>query len=442
MAVKPNRAANEKKYDLEKIPARVDRVKVSGLLRTHNDYVMKAAEGLFSAKNFQDVMLESMNAKSYLHELGIFKDIYVRVDISRGENPSPNGYEVTFTGNELSRVVGTFGTEVGQNEGTLRSELTFPNIFGRGESVSLQGSYSSTRANDVTLKFWKSFFHTKFIKNRPEISFSIFRRLDRMDVSSFQTSNLGCIADLSLHTWFPFKLTHSFQYESSIRDLSLLNKMAPFKIREHCGPKLASLLRYSVIFDERDNHVFPTEGVLIRSVNEYSGLGGNIAYMSNSTHAEVSFPIIGSLVGQLCGRVGIIKETKNTTTLPINNLFYCGGPLTLRGFKYGGAGPVEEGTPIGAQTYWSAGLHLWAPLPFNRVFKGLGDNFRTHLFCNVGNFNSFSLERMRVASGLGLAFKLGDRARIELNYCIPLRKYANDRVEKNNFQFGIGYEFV
>lgn len=46
------------------------------------------------------------------------------------------------------------------------------------------------------------------------------------------------------------------------------------------------------------------------------------------------------------------------------------------------------------QTYWSTGLHLWAPLPFNRVFKGLANNFRTHLFYNVGNFNTFSTGKL------------------------------------------------
>lgn len=103
-----------------------------------------------------------------MHELGIFKDVSVHIDISRGENASPDGYEITFKGYELSRIVGSIGTEVGQNEGSLRTELTIPNLLGRGESVSLQGSYSSNKANDVTLKFWKSFFHTKWMENRPE----------------------------------------------------------------------------------------------------------------------------------------------------------------------------------------------------------------------------------------------------------------------------------
>lgn len=48
---------------------------------------------------------------------------------------------------------------------------------------------------------------------------------------------------------------------------------------------------------------------------------------------------------------------------------------------------------------------------------------------------------MRTSVGMGLAFKLVERARIELNYCIPLRSCIDDRTHKG-FQFGIGYEFV
>lgn len=161
-------ASKDSKYDLSKISARVDRVNVSGLMRTHNDYVMRAADGLFKASNFQDLMLEAMSTKSYLHELGIFKDVSVHIDVSRGADASPQGYEVTFKGNEMSRMMGSAGTEIGQNEGSLRTELTIPNILGRGENISLQGSYSSTRANDLQLKFWKPFFHTRFKENRPE----------------------------------------------------------------------------------------------------------------------------------------------------------------------------------------------------------------------------------------------------------------------------------
>lgn len=51
------------------------------------------------------------------------------------------------------------------------------------------------------------------------------------------------------------------------------------------------------------------------------------------------------------------------------------------------------------------------------------------------------VENMRVACGLGLAFRIGGRARIEFNYCYPLAKQKNDRI-RPAFQFGIGYEFL
>lgn len=48
---------------------------------------------------------------------------------------------------------------------------------------------------------------------------------------------------------------------------------------------------------------------------------------------------------------------------------------------------------------------------------------------------------MRSSYGMGIAVKLAERARIELNYCIPLRRQNTDK-GANGFQFGIGYEFV
>jgi len=51
------------------------------------------------------------------------------------------------------------------------------------------------------------------------------------------------------------------------------------------------------------------------------------------------------------------------------------------------------------------------------------------------------LDNMRSAYGMGIAVKLAERARIELNYCVPVRRQNTDKV-LNGFQFGIGYEFV
>lgn len=57
------------------------------------------------------------SAKDNLMQLGIFKNLKINIDISKGSDATKNGYEVTFHGDELSRLTGSIGTELGQNDG-------------------------------------------------------------------------------------------------------------------------------------------------------------------------------------------------------------------------------------------------------------------------------------------------------------------------------------
>jgi outer membrane protein insertion porin family len=88
--------------------------------------------------------------------------------VSKGPDASPNGYEITFIGKELSRLTGQVGTEIGQNEGALTTELASPNIFGRGERISVHGSYSSVKSTEVNVRLSKPFLHTEFGDFKPE----------------------------------------------------------------------------------------------------------------------------------------------------------------------------------------------------------------------------------------------------------------------------------
>lgn len=103
-----------------------------------------------------------------LTELGIFKNLRAQIDTDKSTNASQYGYVVSFEGEELSRITGTIGTEIGQNDGALTSELVSPNIFGRGERLSINCSYSVTKATELNLKLLKPFYHTKFGDYKPE----------------------------------------------------------------------------------------------------------------------------------------------------------------------------------------------------------------------------------------------------------------------------------
>lgn len=147
---------------------------------------------------------------------------------------------------------------------------------------------------------------------------------------------------------FILQLTHSFQYEMSFKEIFTTGKHSPFFIREHCGPRMSSLVRYIVSYDQRDSVVFPKYGSYIKLTGENCGLGGNIFYKSITQHSEFNMPLFAGLSAQLCFRFGLINVNEKNPDIPISSLFTLGGPSSLRGFKFGGAGPHTEGYATGA----------------------------------------------------------------------------------------------
>ncbi|XP_053695048.1 SAM50-like protein CG7639 [Sabethes cyaneus] len=433
-------ADKKNNIDFTRFKARVDRINISGLSRTYDDYVQRSVANLFKASNFQDVIIETTNAKDNLMQLGIFKNLKIKIDVSKGSDATKNGYEVTFNGDELSRLTGSIGTELGQNDGAATAELTSPNVFGRGERVSLNYSYSYVRSSVLNLRFTKPYYHTIVGEYNPEASISIFKHSSPTPWTKFRTEESGILLDFSFT--LPFNLSNSFQYEVGVKEIFAMDKFTPFFVREHCGPKLASIIRYIGTFETRDSNVFPTNGVLIKTTNELMGSTlSQFGVMKSDVHCEMNVPLFAGISLQLSGRVGMLLNDMRKEAIPINSLFFLGGPQSLRGFELAGAGPLREGVAAGCTSYWASGLHLWSPLPFSSYFGGFGKLFRTHLFYNFGTCNTFTTDKLRSTAGAGIAFRIGQKARIEFNYCQPLSFESGDRV-KRGFQFGIGYEFI
>lgn len=316
-----------------------------------------------------------------------------------------------------------------------------PNIFGRGERLSINYSYSYIKATELNVKLLKPFYHTAYGDYEPELSLTLFRHSLISPWSSFRSDHSAALADFSF--FFPRNIFHSFQYECGIKEILAPNKQTPFFIRLQCGPRVCSIFRHIGNFDTREDTVFPTQGIHIRTTNEL--IGDKITQygtLKSEGHIELNAPLFRGMSLQLTGRIGKIFENQRIAEpTKIDSLFFLGGPLNLRGFHIAGATPTQDGTPTGTNVYWASAVHLWAPLPFSQYFGGFGELFRTHLFYNFGTCDSLSFNNMRIACGMGLAFRIGGRARIELNYNYPLAKQKYDRAN-NSFSFAIGYEYL
>lgn len=81
--------------------------------------------------------------------------------------------------------------------------------------------------------------------------------------------------------------------------------------------------------------------------------------------------------------------------------------------------------------------------PFLRIIKNAGIvNMRLrHIIEESGLAILDALTEARLACGAGVALRLGGVARVELNYCVPLKARQGD-VTAQGIQFGIAAHFL
>ncbi|XP_049767186.1 sorting and assembly machinery component 50 homolog B [Schistocerca cancellata] len=439
--------SGKKTIKLEGIQARVDKIHVDGLNRTKDDIVVETVSDLFKAQDFQQVLLGAHKVREKLDALGCFRNIGIYIDISSGPGATPHGLEVTFHVRELKRLMGGVNTMVGNNEGSLVVGLRAPNLLGRGEKVNFEYRYGSKRTTGIDIAFSKPLRG----KWSPVFTTSVFQRGAEWPPSAYKQMDRGILLDLAFSS--SSSVQHNLQWEGNYRDLSCLTRAAAFAVREQAGPTLKSSIRHIITADRRDAPIFPSKGGLFQLTTEFAGLGGNIGFLKNELMLQANVPLLEGIVIQGGVQGGLLTHLAGDKQVSICDRFFLGGPLNLRGFELRGAGPHSDGNALGADVYWAAAVHLYTPLPFRPGKGSLGDLFRTHVFFNCGNIGNFRFtedyqrnfeqlaNNLRSAYGLGVALRIGQVARLELNYCIPVRIAAGDR-PCSGVQFGVGVNFL
>ncbi|KAH9636856.1 hypothetical protein HF086_017811 [Spodoptera exigua] len=445
--------------------------------------------------------------------MGCFRDIGVFIDVSSGPGATPEGLEVTFQVRELSRVVGGINTTVSENEGNLvlgesalltatpgllyayllgvtRDSLShsppylnsnihsdcvcagvkMPNVLGRGERLAAEYSMGYRSSSNFSVAATKPFPHKPLV---PVLAATVYQQNHEYPWSGYRLLDRGALLDLAFKTSPATR--HNVQWEGMVRDTAVLSKTTSFKVRESSGqyrrakgggrggcgsrvpsyshsllppgPQMKSILRHIVCVDHRDEPMFPTRGTWMQFTSELAGLGGGVAHLRTELLAQANHSLRPELVLQASAALGVLHDVFGTE---LADHFFLGGPTSLRGFRQRGVGPHCDGQATGGRVYWAAGLHLYAPLPFQGSRTGLASLFRSHLFANAGCLAMpegaglaalEALREARVSVGAGLCVRLGRGARLELNYALPLRAGPGD-VRAPGLQFGVGANFL
>uniref|UniRef100_A0AAX7UVA3 POTRA domain-containing protein n=1 Tax=Astatotilapia calliptera TaxID=8154 RepID=A0AAX7UVA3_ASTCA len=426
----PDQGQDSKQEILENKDVVVQHVNIQGLGRTKEDLLGYEISDVFHAKNLIDVMKRAHVARQRLLRLGIFKDVEVLIDTSEGTDALPNGLDVTFEVTEVKRLTGSYNTMVGNNEGSMVLGLKLPNMLGRAEKLTFQFSYG-TKETSYGLSFFKP-QPGHFERN---LTLNMYKVTGQFPWSSLKETDRGVSAELN----FPLGVTnHTLKWEGVWRELGCLARSASFAVREESGHSLKSALSHTVSVDSRNSAIFPSRGALLRINQELAGYtGGDASFLKEDFELQLNRRLFWDSVRSFC----------------ILSRFYLGGPTSVRGFGMYSIGPQSEGDYLGGEAYWAGGLHLYTPLPFRPGKGGFGDLFRTHFFLNAGNLCNLSYgdgprahlqklaECIRWSYGAGIVLRLGNIARLELNYCVPMGVQSGDRI-CDGVQFGAGIRFL
>ena len=427
-------------------PVKVHKVHIDGVARTETDLVTKQVEPLLDVTSFEHLIEEAHNAKLRLQRLGVFNAIEVFVDTSKEENLGSHALEIYFLVKESKRLTGNAGTNVGNNEGNMAFGCKLNNLRGKAEFIRGDISIGTRVSSSYELCFGKPMLNNPNCK----LQCKIYRRKAEYPQSFYQEDARGLESEFTIPS--PVGM-HSIKWEGVWRENCNVPLNAPFCIREQCGHSVKSAIKHVFTSDGRDHWVLPTNGSLLKHVLEYAGIGGDTHFVKSELELQVNKEIIQDFVLGLSFQTGAMKDLSNDKP-HINDRFFLGGPLSIRGFKMKGIGSRVEEASLGANTFWATGAHLYTPLPFRPGRGGFGDLFRLHFFANAGNLMDINLENngfrnnlnkiitdSRYSYGLGIMLMLGGIARLEINYCIPRNTKPTDGINPG-LQIGVGLNFL
>jgi outer membrane protein insertion porin family len=367
-----------------------------------------------------------------------------------GPNAEEHDFEVTFKVRESSRLTGGVNTVIGsRNDGQLLLHGRAPNFLGAGEMAQIEWRYGGHDTGGFNFSLSKPLMPwTRFA---PRVSGAVYGIGADLPQTGFIQSERGVLADLTFRS-LP-SLTHSLRFSNAWRTAASKVDKYPREMREQCKHDLKASLTQVHTYDTRDNGALPTTGSLVRLIQEYSGLNGDVQFFKNELELQHNFRLTNRITGQLTASGGWLRPNGSSESSPLDK-FYLGGPLSVRGFQSYGIGPKRGDFALGGNAFWAAGAHLYTPLPYDQWLGRLRDQLRTHLFVTAGRLDEQMLQvssvkdalnvfqdQVRLSAGIGAVFAFGNIARFELNYCWPISAQLSDRRE-GGLRFGVGINYV
>lgn len=315
----------------------IERIEIAGNTSTQDKVIRREiviAEGdLYSQTRIEE-------SRRAIFRLGFFKD--VKVEPRKGSADDLSILKFTV-------VEGSTGTfNIGAGYSTVENlvaqvQVTQQNLFGRGQTLMLQGQLSSLRQY-FSLRFVEPyFFDTKWY-----FSFSLYNSLYAFESFNRKTTGGSLTWGYALSPLWRVFLTYTLE-DVNINTSSsgvLLGSGSRLTIPSTAfvanlfKDGLTSSVRASLTYDKRDNRQFPTKGAMHSVSAEFARpeIGSQNVFDRYRAFSRIYFPIFDPFIFKMNAEIGLITST-DKAGVPIFERFFLGGINTVRGFRPYSLGP-------------------------------------------------------------------------------------------------------
>lgn len=361
---------------------RFGRIRVVGNTRTR-DKVIRREMRIYEGEYYSSKGLD--RSRRLVTRLGFFET----VDIRTTRGASDDTMDVVVEVKE--KPTGTF--QIGAGFSSIESfvaqaQVAQNNLFGRGQSLSFQGTFSQLRTV-ATVRFSDNYLADTRIR------FSTNLYSFENSFQDFTRSSLGGDVTLGYPLSDDWSVASTYTLEQvEVREggFGTNSRSSRPRIANYFNIGLTSSVRLSLFWDTRNNQLFPTSGWFSSASAEQAAgfLGSENLFSRYRTRHRIYYDLGFNMVLKLNAEYGMITSP-NKNGPPIFERFFVGGPLSVRGFFRFSLGPSlpvpSDNTPTGASTdaltiggteQFSSNLEFEFPI-FQRVgIRGVG-------FIDAGN---------------------------------------------------------
>jgi outer membrane protein insertion porin family len=321
------------------------------------------------------------------------------------------------------------------------AEVTQGNLGGRGELLKFKTQWGS-RHKLLMASFMEPYLLDKPVWGRVDV----YRQEQQYDGYKLYSDG----AALSVGKNFDEFLSGSLRYgldKSNVTDVTV--NPIPFSLLQQLdnyGTTITtSAITASLTRDSRDFYLDPKTGSRSTIFVEYAGgpLGGNPSFVKSVADSAWYFPLFWDTVFMARGRIGSVGSLIDKP-IPISERFFVGGSGSVRGFRYGAAGPIDPfGNRVGGTKELVFNLEYNFPLvPAARlkgvIFYDMGRAFDDGLSQNPDEPRRISFRELRHAWGWGFWW-LSPLGPLRFEWGYILHRRPTD--EASQFEFSIGTLF-